>query len=87
MVDTRLLAGGKPPASCVTCFAWGRLPGRHCRACYSFGQNHEPGECTGCRRVVPLKKDYCRLCWYQASLDAKGTVTVLAPYLERVRHH
>lgn len=27
------------------------------------------------------------MCWCQASLDAKGTVTVLAPYLERVHHH
>lgn len=87
MVDTRLLTSRKPPTSCVTCFAWGRLPGRSCRACYSFGQNHEPGECASCHRVVPLKKGYCRLCWCQASLGAKGKVTVLAPYLERIRHH
>jgi hypothetical protein len=87
MVDTRLLTSHKPPTSCVTCFAWGRLPGRSCRACYSFGQNHEPGECASCHRVVPLKKGYCRLCWCQAGLEAKGKVTVLAPYLERIRHH
>jgi hypothetical protein len=60
MVDTRLLTSRKPPASCVTCFAWGQLPGRSCRACYSFDQNHEPGECASCHRVVPLKKGYCR---------------------------
>lgn len=87
MVDTRLLSSRKPPTSCVTCFAWGQLPGRSCRACYSFGQNHEPGECASCHRVVPLKKGYCRLCWCQAGLEAKGKVTVLAPYLERIRHH
>lgn len=87
MVDTALLASRKPPASCLTCFAWGLLPGRHCRACYSFGQNHDTGDCAGCRRVVPLKRGYCRLCWCQASLDAKGQVTVLAPVLEHVRHH
>ncbi|MGH3856008.1 MAG: integrase [Pseudonocardiaceae bacterium] len=36
---------------------------------------------------MPLKKGYCRLCWCQASLEANGKVTVLAPYLERIRHH
>lgn len=86
-MHTRLLASRKPPASCLTCFAWGVLPGRHCSACYSFVQNHPPGECAGCHRIVPLKKDYCRLCWCQASLDARGQVTVLAPYLQRVRRH
>jgi hypothetical protein len=39
-------------------------------------------------RVVPLKKDYCRLCWCQASADAKGVWTpTLLPYLQQVRHH
>jgi hypothetical protein len=56
--------------------AWGRLPGRYCAACNSFRQNHPVAECAGCHRNVSLKKDYCRLCWCQASLDAKGTVTV-----------
>ncbi len=87
MVHTRLLSSRKPPASCLTCFAWGLLPGRYCGACYSFAQNHEADQCAGCRRIVPLKKDYCRLCWCQASLDAKGQVTVLGPYLERVQCH
>ena len=87
MVHTRLLASSKPPASCMTCFAWGLLPGRYCSACYSFAQNHDVGECAGCCRAVPLKKDYCRLCWCQASLEAKGQVTVLGPYLQRVCHH
>jgi hypothetical protein len=87
VVHTRLLASRKPSTSCRTCYAWGVLPGRYCGACYSFAQNHEPGECAGCGRTVPLKKDYCRLCWCQASLDARGQVSVLAPYLQRVRHH
>ncbi|MDT7736803.1 MAG: hypothetical protein QOK09_172 [Mycobacterium sp.] len=87
MVHTRLLASRKPPASCLTCFAWGLLPGRYCSACYSFAQNHATGVCAGCDRTVALKKGYCRLCWCQASLQAKGEVTVLGPYLARVRDH
>jgi len=35
----------------------------------------------------PLKKGYCRLCWMQASLEAKGQVTVLEPFLREIRHH
>lgn len=87
MVHTRLLASRKPPASCLTCFAWGLLPGRYCSACYSFAQNHATGVCAGCDRTVALKKGYCRLCWCQASLQAKDEVTVLGPYLARVRDH
>ncbi len=37
--------------------------------------------------MLPLKKGYCRLCWAQASLAARGQVTVLAPYLAAVSHH
>lgn len=87
MVRSRVLARGKPAASCQACLAWGVLPGRYCRACSSFAQNHEPGECAGCSRVVPIKKGYCRLCWHQASLEAKGQVTVLEPFLRRLCHH
>jgi site-specific recombinase XerD len=87
MVHTRLLASRKPPASCLSCSAWGLLPGRYCAACSSFAQNHPTGVCAGCDRGVPLKKDYCRLCWCQASLQARGEVTVLGPYLARVRDH
>jgi len=87
MVHTRLLAGRKPPSSRLTCFAWGLLPGRYCAACSSFAQNHPTGVCAGCDRTVPLKKGYCRLCWCQASLQAKGEVTVLGPYPARVHDH
>jgi site-specific recombinase XerD len=78
----------RPPSSCAGCFSWGCLPLRsYCGACQSFGVTHEPGQCAACRRVVPLKKGYCRLCWMQASLEAKGQVTVLEPFLREIRHH
>jgi hypothetical protein len=77
----------KPPASCPTCFGWGVLPGRTCGACQNFRCHEEPAECRGCQRTVRLKKGCCRLCWHQASEDAKGEVTVLVPYLKEVRHH
>lgn len=54
----------------------------------SFRALHpEDGRCAGCARIVPLKKDYyCRLCWCQASADAKGVWTpTLLPYLQQVR--
>jgi integrase len=55
----------------------------------SFRALHpEDGRCGGCGRIVPLKKDNCRLCWCQASADAKGVWTpTLLPYLQQVRHH
>ena len=78
------ISPNKPAASCVGCFAWGVLPGRYCRACYTFGQLHQVGACAACRRDIPIKKGYCRLCWLQASLEAKGQVTVLEPFLRRL---
>jgi site-specific recombinase XerD len=80
------ISPSKPATSCAGCLAWGVLPGRFCRACYTFAQLHDPGDCAACRRRVPTKKGYCRLCWLQASLDAKDQVTVLQPFLERVTH-
>ena len=78
----------RPASSCAGCFSWGCLPLRsYCGACQSFGVTHEPGECAACHRVVPLKKGYCRLCWMQASLEAKGQVTVLEPFLREICHH
>jgi integrase len=70
----------KPAATCAGCYAWGVLPGRYCRACYTFGQLHQAGECASCHRQVPIKKGHCRLCWLQASLEAKDQVTVLEPF-------
>jgi site-specific recombinase XerD len=80
------VSANKPATSCAGCFAWGVLPGRSCRACYTFARLHDPGDCAACGRVVPVKKGYCRLCWQQASLDAKDHVTVLQPFLGRVTH-
>jgi AraC-like DNA-binding protein len=31
-----VISPDKPAASCAECFAWGVLPGRCCRACYTF---------------------------------------------------
>lgn len=81
----------RPPSTCTGCLAWGLLPLRlFCGACQSFGVNHEPGECAACRRIVPLKKGYCRLCWAQASLEAKASPqsrgTVLEPFLRKIRY-
>jgi hypothetical protein len=53
----------------------------------SFRQLHRIGRCAGCDREQALKKQYCRLCWAQASLEAKGQVTVLAPALRTIGHH
>ncbi|MGN9846066.1 tyrosine-type recombinase/integrase [Nonomuraea sp. H19] len=79
-----LISPTKPAATCVGCYAWGVLPGRYCRACYTFGQLHQVGQCASCHRDVPIKKGYCRLCWLQASLEAKDQVTVLEPFLRRL---
>ncbi|MGI5185435.1 integrase [Dactylosporangium sp. CA-152071] len=78
----------KAAASCAECFAWGVLPGSCCRACYTFRGLHDRGECSACRRVVPVNKGYCRLCWLQALHDAKaaGHTHVSAPFLHAVRH-
>src|SRR3974390_2836643 len=77
----------RPAASCEGWFSWGSLAARsHCMACLTFAAAHEPGECAACRRVVPLKKGYCRLCWMQASMEAKGQVTILEPFLREVRY-
>ena len=88
-VPRRPRGAGALPITCCDCFAWGVLPSRRCMACSSFRYLHpDEGPCTGCGRVVPVKKDYCRLCWCQASADAKGVWTpTLLPYLQQVRHH
>jgi site-specific recombinase XerD len=80
-----LLRSTKPAASCVTCFAWGVLPGKNCGACLSFNQTHPLGECATCGRTVPVRKGYCRLCWHEASRQARGIWTpTLQPILEKI---
>jgi hypothetical protein len=77
-----------PPSTCAQCLAWGsfRRP-RICPACDSFGRVHSTGICAACHRALPLKKDFCRFCWAQASLEAKGQVGVLEPFLRKIEHH
>ncbi|MGW1553045.1 hypothetical protein [Streptomyces sp. NPDC002346] len=84
----------KPTSSCPGCLAWGDFRGRLCHTCYMFGRSHETAVCIGCRRVQPLKWEYCRLCWCQARLNARtatGMPTVsgkvMTPWLQAVRHH
>jgi integrase len=48
---------------------------------------HPQGTCAACGRIQPVKKGYCRLCWCQASLQARGMHSVLPPFLERIRYH
>ncbi|MGH3803966.1 MAG: hypothetical protein ACRDTD_28305, partial [Pseudonocardiaceae bacterium] len=82
------ISPGKPAASCTECFAWGVLPGHCCRACYTFRNLHPSGHCAACRRTVPIKEGYCRLCRLQALADAKaaGKTAVSEPFLRGVRH-
>lgn len=83
------IAANKPAASCHGCFAWGQLPGRFCRACYTDAQRNARGTCVGCRRFIPVdvKHGYCRLCRAQATwaIKASGaTGALLAPFLANV---
>ncbi|MCP2290797.1 hypothetical protein [Nocardia amikacinitolerans] len=82
--------------SCGECLAWGPTYAQGvCLACYNlaarYGDHVEV--CPGCRRRVPLKDGYCRLCWCQARLDRAADAenardrVVLAPYASRVRYH
>ena len=79
-----LRESAKPAVSCVACFAWGVLPGRRCRACFSFKQNHAVGECAGCALNVPVKKAYCRLCWHQALIQSREVTRTAEPCLKDV---
>ncbi|WP_405165544.1 hypothetical protein OG203_15935 [Nocardia sp. NBC_01499] len=82
--------------SCVECLAWGLTYAQGvCTACYNFSADgrHPVGDCGACHRRMPLKDDYCRLCWCQAVEDRAVTAdnprdkAVLAPYLPQVRYH
>lgn len=79
--------------SCASCLGWGRLAGEGlCLACTMFASDHAVGECTGCGRVQPVRKQYCRLCWCQARAQAKQggeprhTATAVH-HLHRVAQH
>ena len=83
----RTLAVPKPASSCPTCLSWAVLYGGYCRACYDFRRRHPSACCAGCRRDVPLKKNYCRLCWLQAALQAANPPVVTEADLAGVTHH
>jgi integrase len=59
--------------SCADCLAWGLVVNRRCSACSRFAQQHPVDRCTGCSRPQPVHKQYCRLCWSQARLEATAT--------------
>jgi hypothetical protein len=61
----------KAADSCNSCLAWGVFSGRLCPTCYMFARSREAASCEGCRRPLPLKWNYCRLCWCQARLNAR----------------
>ncbi len=75
------------PSTCVGCFSWGEFTGMSCRACVSFDYTHDTAVCASCHRQIAVKKGHCRLCWMQASLNAQGLVTVLAPFLDTIGWH
>ena len=83
----RRLAIPKPASSCPTCLSWGVLYGGYCRACYDFRRRHPSACCASCHRDVPLKKNYCRLCWLQAALQAANPPVVTEADLAGVTHH
>jgi hypothetical protein len=59
----------------------------YCRACYDFRHRHASAPCAGCRREVPLKGAYCRLCWLQAALQAENPPVVTSADLAGVISH
>jgi len=85
--ERRTLAVPKWASSCPTCLAWGVLYGGYCRACYDFRRRHRNASCAGCRRDVPVKNNYCRLCWLQAALQAQDPPVVTEADLVGVTSH
>lgn len=72
---------------CVDCLAWGVVGARRCSSCNMLRHHYrgEDAECTGCGRLLRLKRGYCRLCRQQAAYESKtagglprGAVTVPA---------
>lgn len=83
----RAPAALKSASSCPACLSWGVLYGGCCRACYDFRRRHPSACCAGCRRDVPVKKNYCRLCWLQAALQAANPPVVTETDLAGVTYH
>jgi hypothetical protein len=83
----RTLALPTSASSCPRGLSWGVLYGGYCRACYDFRRRHPSACCAGCRHDVPLKKNYCRLCWLQAALQAANPPVVTEADLVGVTHH
>jgi len=82
--------------SCAECLAFGLTYCQGvCLACYNFSARYRANvsACGACRRELPLRDGYCRLCWCQARCDRDAAVTdarsavVLAPWLARVHHY
>lgn len=91
-MTTRRAAQGEV-RSCVACLGWGILLARGlCVACTMFARDHALGECIGCGRTQPVRKQYCRLCWCQARTQARESgeprhTAKAVHHLHRVRHH
>jgi hypothetical protein len=84
--------------SCAECLAWGLTYAQGvCLACYNFATRyrHHVAECGACRRRLPVKFGYCRLCWCQAREDRAAlgadadtrSAVMIAPHLPHVRYH
>ena len=71
---TARIRAATPIGSCPDCLSWGASYGSqsYCRACYDFTRRYDRSECAGCRRIIAVKKGYCRLCWLQAGISAGG---------------
>jgi integrase len=61
--------------SCTDCLAWGLVVNRRCSACSRFAQQYPVDRCAGCSRRQPVRKQYCRLCWSQARIEATAAST------------
>ena len=79
---------GTPVSSCPGCLSWGPSYGSqsYCRACYDFVARYPRAICTGCRRLIAVKKGHCRLCWLQAAIVAEGSPRITAQDFQPTRY-
>jgi hypothetical protein len=77
-----------PVSSCPGCLSWGPSYGScsYCRACYDFVARYPRAVCTGCRRLIAVKKGHCRLCWLQAAIVAEGRPRITAQDFRATRY-